>query len=100
MIELGYYYHYKHDPQDRVEDSAYEVIGLAKQTEDESLLVLYRPLYESKYLGEADCFARPLGMFTEEVERGCNRGPRFSHITDDAVVSKLEAIRNKKYPPR
>lgn len=97
MIEPGYYYHYKHDPAGPVNEYAYEVTGIAKHTEDDSLLVLYRPLYASEYLGEASCFARPLAMFAEEVERDGKRMPRFLRIIDTAVIRELDSMRKMKY---
>ncbi|GAA6182795.1 DUF1653 domain-containing protein [Aliiglaciecola sp. NS0011-25] len=54
MLKAGKYRHYK--------GNDYQVIGVAKHSEDESELVVYRPLY-----GEGKLWVRPLEMFTEEV---------------------------------
>jgi hypothetical protein len=63
----GRYRHYK--GQD------YEVIGVARHSETEERLVVYRPLY-----GERGLWVRPLAMFIEEVEHEGTRQPRFSYI--------------------
>jgi len=62
----GIYRHYK--------GNDYEVIGLAKHSEDESELVVYRPLY-----GEGGLWVRPLQMFVEMVEIDGQRLPRFAY---------------------
>jgi hypothetical protein len=91
--ERGFYYHYKHDGAKGPTDYAYEVLGTALHTEDESLLVLYRPLYESEYAA----YARPLTMFMETVEKEVNTIPRFSRITDPELIAKLTQIRDTMY---
>ena len=66
-IKPGIYRHYK--------GNNYEVIGLAKHSEDESELVVYRPLY-----GEGKLWVRPLEMFIELVEVEGSMQPRFAFI--------------------
>jgi hypothetical protein len=53
----------------------YEVIGVARHSETQELLVVYRPLY-----GERRLWVRPLAMFSEEVEHEGARRPRFSYV--------------------
>ena len=53
----------------------YEVIGVARHSETQELLVVYRPLY-----GERRLWVRPLAMFSEEVEHEGARQPRFSYV--------------------
>jgi cyclomaltodextrinase len=53
----------------------YQVIGVARHSESEELLVVYRPLY-----GEGLLWARPLPMFSEEVEHEGVRQPRFAYV--------------------
>ena len=65
----GKYRHYK--------GNDYQVIGLAKHSEDESELVVYRPLY-----GEGDLWVRPLQMFVETVAINGQRVPRFAYMGD------------------
>ena len=95
--ENGFYYHYKHDAGKGEHDHAYEVTGLAFHTETEEYLVLYRPLYESSFLGEAGVLARPLSMFMENIEKEGKTIPRFSHITNPELVAKLSKIRGTLY---
>jgi hypothetical protein len=66
-IETGRYRHYK--------GNEYEVIGVAKHSEDETELVVYRPLY-----AEMDLWVRPLEMFVEKVKLGEKYVPRFEYI--------------------
>lgn len=105
--ELGFYYHYKHDPTKGLQDHAYEVMGVGFHTENDENFLIYRPLYEqsvykaSKELG-IPCFdARPLEMWMEDVTKdgisGPSTFPRFQKITDPALISKLEKIRDDMY---
>ena len=69
VIEPGRYRHYK--------GNDYEVIGVARHSETEEELVVYRPLY-----GEHGLWVRPLAMFAETVERDGAVVPRFSRVGD------------------
>ena len=53
-VEPGRYRHYK--------GNYYEVIGTARHSETDELLVVYRPLY-----GERGLWVRPLAMFEQAV---------------------------------
>ena len=66
-LEIGRYRHYK--------GNEYEVIGVAKHSEDETNLVVYRPLY-----GEKGLWVRPLDMFVETVEVDGETKARFKFI--------------------
>jgi hypothetical protein len=68
-IAPGRYRHYK--------GNDYDVIGVAKHSEDETQLVVYRPLY-----GAGDLWVRPLAMFIEEVRVEGEFQPRFARITE------------------
>ncbi|MAD15344.1 MAG: hypothetical protein CL579_04590 [Alteromonadaceae bacterium] len=70
-IAVGKYRHYK--------GNDYEVIGVAKHSEDESELVVYRPMY-----GECGLWVRPLSMFEETVEVNGQTVPRFSFIESES----------------
>lgn len=72
MIKAGKYRHYK--------GQNYQVLGVARHSEDETELVVYRPLY-----GEGKLWVRPLAMFCEQVEVDGNAIPRFEYIDDDSV---------------
>lgn len=68
VLEKGLYRHYK--------GGEYEVIDLARHSETEEWMVVYRPLY-----GAGGLWVRPLGMFSEQVERADgSRCPRFQRI--------------------
>ena len=66
-LKIGFYRHYK--------GNEYEVMGVAKHSEDETELVVYRPLY-----GERGLWVRPLDMFLETVQVNGETKPRFEYI--------------------
>ncbi len=63
----GRYRHYK--------SGEYEVIGVARHSETDELLVVYRPLYNATGL-----WVRPLAMFLETVAHDGQTVPRFAYI--------------------
>ena len=69
MIKLGKYRHFK--------GKEYEVIAVAKHTEDLKDYVVYRALY-----GDYGLWVRPLEMFCEEVEVNGKKLNRFEYIGD------------------
>ena len=66
-VPQGIYRHYK--------GSLYQVLHMAKHSETEEELVVYRCLY-----GEYDVWVRPLAMFTESIEVNGKEVPRFELI--------------------
>jgi hypothetical protein len=64
IIENGIYQHYK--------GPLYQVMGVAKHSETEEEMVVYRCLY-----GAFDLWVRPLTMFTEDVTYNGETMPRF-----------------------
>ena len=66
-VKPGRYRHYK--------GGEYTVLGIARHSETEELLVVYRPEY-----GERALWVRPLSMFVATVETHEGRVPRFSLI--------------------
>lgn len=60
VLETGRYRHYK--------GNEYDVIGIAKHSETEKLLVVYRALY-----GEMGLWVRPFEMFDGVLEDGTKR---------------------------
>jgi hypothetical protein len=73
-LQKGKYQHYK--------GPLYEVIDVVMHSEDESLLVLYKPLYETatKREHDIDLWVRPYSMFTESVSTASGEIPRFSYL--------------------
>ena len=63
----GRYRHFK--------GNEYEVIGIAKHSEDESPVVIYKALY-----GEGDFWVRPAEMWNETVIRDGRSFKRFEKI--------------------
>lgn len=67
MLKTGKYRHYK--------GNDYQVLGVAKHSEDESELVVYQPLY-----GNSGLWVRPLSMFIEMVTVDGKDVARFQYI--------------------
>lgn len=67
MLMPGRYRHYK--------GNDYEVIGVARHSETEEEMVVYRTLY-----GQYDLWVRPLSMFMETIENEGETLPRFRFI--------------------
>lgn len=67
----GRYRHFK--------GNEYEVLGVARHSETEEELVVYRPLY-----GEGGLWVRPVSMWNELVTRDGKTQPRFVYIGEDA----------------
>jgi hypothetical protein len=63
----GRYRHYK--------GGEYEVVGVARHSETDERLVVYRPLYNATGL-----WVRPLAMFLETVVVSGNPVPRFAYL--------------------
>ena len=101
--ELGFYYHYKHDPSGAVNNYAYEVMGVGHHTEDDcrpedANMVVYRPLYEAFVYTNGKMFdLRPLEMWMGMVEKDGKTHRRFSKITDEQVIQELKRIRERMY---
>jgi hypothetical protein len=66
-VKPGTYRHYKGD--------LYEVVGVARHSETEEELVVYRALY-----GEGGLWVRPRGMFEEMVVVDGRDVPRFAPV--------------------
>lgn len=64
------YQHYKNGKR-------YEIVCLAKHTETEEDMVVYKPLYESRVPN----WTRPLKMFAETVQHEGKTVPRFGLIS-------------------
>lgn len=66
-IKPGKYRHFK--------GNLYEVIGVARHSETQEEMVVYRALY-----GEYGLWVRPAAMWTETVDWDSYHGPRFQYI--------------------
>lgn len=53
----------------------YEVLGVARHSETDERVVVYRPLY-----GDGGLWVRPLAMFLETVEHAGRPVPRFTYL--------------------
>jgi hypothetical protein len=95
--EKGFYYHYKHDPQAEFNHYAYEVLGVARDSETSEMSVLYRPLYDNDHLAPADHYVRPIDMFMGEVRVGEMTLPRFKQIFDPSLIGQLKEVRDRIY---
>ena len=58
--------------------TTYEVIGIARHSETDEPLVVYKALYADPEFPLGQLWARPLAMFTEEVASENENVPRFS----------------------
>lgn len=102
--EKGFYYHYKHDRLGPFNNYAYEIIGVGHHTEmdetqAESMMVVYRPLYKEALVYEMGKLfdLRPLFMFMQNVTKDGKTFPRFKKITDPKVIARLEEIKKEMY---
>lgn len=66
-LKLGRYRHFK--------GNEYEVLGIARHSETEEEMVVYRALY-----GEGGLWVRPAAMWNETVERDGKSLKRFTYI--------------------
>jgi hypothetical protein len=103
--EPGFYHHYKHNPNNPINNYAYEVIGIGHHTEDncrpeDKYLVVYRPLYEEAfvYIHGKMFDVRPYDMWIENIEKEGKNIPRFTKITDSKIIKELQDIKTRMYP--
>lgn len=66
-IKLGKYRHFK--------GGEYEVVGIAKHSETQEDMVVYRALY-----GNGEIWVRPASMWNETVEKDGEIFSRFTYI--------------------
>jgi len=69
-LRPGRYRHYK--------GMDYDVIGVARHSETEEQMVVYRCLY-----GDYSLWVRPLAMFQETVNVAGEDVPRFTYVGDE-----------------
>lgn len=68
-LRPGRYRHFK--------GGEYQLLCLARHSETEELMVVYRALY-----GEGGIWVRPAAMWNEHVEREGWSGPRFRYVEE------------------
>lgn len=68
-LKTGLYRHYK--------GNDYRVIGVARHSETEELVVVYHPM-----IGDQGLWVRPLSMFIEQVDIDGVTLPRFKYISE------------------
>ncbi|MDB5237236.1 MAG: hypothetical protein JWL88_338 [Parcubacteria group bacterium] len=93
----GFYMHYKHDLKGALHNYIYEVVGIARNTEEKTYSVLYRPLYKNDWLAPANYQSRPLDMFMGSVEVSGFEKPRFQHVTGPTLISELQKVKIEMY---
>ena len=69
-IRKGKYRHFK--------GGLYEVLGVARHSETEEKMVVYRALY-----GEGGLWVRPAAMWNETAERGGQIYQRFTYLEEE-----------------
>jgi hypothetical protein len=72
QIKPGKYQHYK--------GNFYEVIGIARHSETQEELVVYKALYDSEEFGKQALWVRPKKMFLENVAVDGRKVPRFRSV--------------------
>ena len=75
--DTGVYEHYKSSPEGR---RYYQVLGFARHTETEEILVVYIPLYVIPEHTGLRLQVRPLDMFLENVDVEGQEMPRFRYV--------------------
>ncbi len=95
--EKGFYYHYKHDPNESINNYAYDVLNIGVNTETKEKFVIYRPLYDKEEFDGVNYCLRPLDMFMQTIEKEGKTISRFSKIIDPEIISQLENIKNILY---
>ena len=70
LVKTGHYRHYK--------GREYIVLGVARHSETEEEMVVYRQDY-----GDRSLWVRPKAMFLETVERDGRSVPRFAYMGPD-----------------
>ena len=73
MLKIGKYQHFK--------GNFYQVLHLAKHSENEEYMVVYLPLYDNEH-GQREVWVRPLTMFDETIERDGKTLKRFSYVAE------------------
>ena len=103
--KVGYYAHYKHNPEGKLGNYMYYVPGIGFHTEEPGVLfVNYLPLYPEASVYQATvklgivCFDdRPLEMWMGSVTVAGTVRPRFEFVTDEAKIAKLKVLHLELY---
>lgn len=93
-IKKGFYYHFKHNPNQSINNYAYWLVGIAKHSETEEITVIYKPMYKNEWLGGVELISRPIDMFMDTVEKPEYSGPRFRLMEDPEIIARLSVLRD------
>lgn len=86
QVEIGQIYrHFK--------GNFYEIKGFANNSENNEEVVIYNAMYLTN--GDFKTWVRPLAMFTEEVDKGFYKGPRFKFINSGRIPYLKEIVYQK-----
>ena len=76
LPKKGRYRHFK--------GGEYELLWIARHSETDEPMVVYRPLYPCGETPNGDrVWVRPLSMWEDEIERDDYRGKRFTRVEED-----------------
>ena len=74
-IQYGKYQHYR-------TEKLYEIIGIARHSETQEEMVVYKALYQCEKFGLHQVWVRPKAMFFEQVLYNGYKVPRFKWISE------------------
>lgn len=79
---VGIYEHYKSTPRNK---KYYQVLGFARHTETDEILVIYIPLYIAPDHIGLRLQARPLAMFLGDARHGDKIVSRFKYLGEELI---------------
>lgn len=98
LPELGFWRHYKYDPEQGWDHHAYVATHFSLDTDTDLLRVAYLPLYyETSYLRVAKDCSISLGRWNSMVEWRGESVPRYTRITDPETIEKLRVREQEMY---
>lgn len=102
---FGYHYHYKHNPQGKINHHAYLILGTGLHTEKDcrqidTEMVIYLPIYpEALVYRKGKLFdLRPSSLYFQPVQKDGKTIKRFRKIKDEKIIKQLRKIAKQMYP--